>query len=273
MAAPRTIKKAYWNKERKKGRPKNSINKILESLENEPATFEELRDRTGLAGTTISDGLVELEKLEKIERTVEPPRERGRGKKNRIVIRLCEKELSPIAKTIRHLDKIASTEKQFDSSQGFALLIGSVISTVKEIDIEKHRELLFKNLQSKKGAEEYLKKLKSEQLEFNEVMLLRALACLAAEREFLNQPSKIRPITNLIVLSIIKKNKLTSYFDNLLEWVKPVIESTIGSTIFFEEKNNHLARLYYSSKEWEKEERRASCSSIAGRKGKGGRKK
>jgi DNA-binding HxlR family transcriptional regulator len=140
MAPPkRSRPKAPW-KSHKRGRPKERMDIIIEILENSPGTFEELRAKTSWAGSTLTEKLAELEKQDRITRTVEPPKERGRGKKSyRLIYELSETELDPVVRTIRHLKNITAIPMIDDS--GKTLLTNEVVDAILEISTLSFRKV------------------------------------------------------------------------------------------------------------------------------------
>ncbi len=134
MATPRTKRPSAPWKRRGPGRPKERLKTIIERLEKEGSgTFEELCGRIPLARTTLSDGLNELESQGCIERGVEPPREKGKGKRHRVIIKLSEKGLvSVLARTLRHLENVTPVPL-IDFNRGKELLTDDAINAIMVI--------------------------------------------------------------------------------------------------------------------------------------------
>jgi DNA-binding MarR family transcriptional regulator len=106
------------------GRPKNRLKNIIATLEKGPGTFEELRERVPLARSTLSKGLAELEEQGSIGRRIEPPKERGRGKRHRIIIYLND---TPVKKMLRHLENITEIAR-LDVGEGEKLLTEDILN-------------------------------------------------------------------------------------------------------------------------------------------------
>lgn len=103
--------------------------KIIETIEEVPGTFEELASRVGVARSTFSICASELDREGRIERRIEPPKERGRGKRHRVIIQLSEKELGSVARTLKHLEKITATPR-IDVEKGKEILTDDVIDAI-----------------------------------------------------------------------------------------------------------------------------------------------
>jgi DNA-binding MarR family transcriptional regulator len=112
-------------KKKDSGRPRKRREIILATLERDgPGTFEELCKRNFLARSTLSDGLAELEKQGSIVRKVEPPKERGRGQRHRVIIYLND---TPVKKVSRHLANITEIAK-LDVGDGEKLLTKDILN-------------------------------------------------------------------------------------------------------------------------------------------------
>ena len=196
MAKPKKTRKKW---KREPGRPKERLKIILEALAESPDTFEKLCERTGLARTTLSEGLAELEGQGSVERKIEPPMVRGRGKKHRIIIQLSEKELDPIARTLRYLEHLTAIPK-IDVGSGKALLTDNVVKTVlktatlerasgKWTSLEEMREEYKEFLISTFGSDEKIPENMKEDpyktappCKLTDYLLLKALARYIFER-------------------------------------------------------------------------------------------
>lgn len=142
-----------------------SEKKIIETLENGDFRFTEIKERTGLSKPALSQALQDLEEDGAIRRYYG---------ENKVLIRLSDKESSPIETTLRHLDRI--TER-------------------KLLDLTEGRELLNEDVKDwtlRVGTLEWSPEknelVPSEGLfdEFNEHILLRALTRFLWERSILS---------------------------------------------------------------------------------------
>ncbi len=255
------IMRPNWRK--KRGHPKKRLRFIIEALEDAPGTFEELCRRVPLARTTISDGLNELESQGRIERKVEPPKERGRGKRHRAIISLSGKELDPVMRALRHLEKVTAAPL-IDIERGKEILPDEVIDaifvvptlypkTTEAPNTPKcphpaswgcHWESEVVEMKLAKYCDESIK------VEFElECYLLKALARYDYERyragcveyvgnasdllkigfqEWLKRGAKIvmKEISNpeaFPVLGVVRKYGVTEKFDALLKWISPLV--------------------------------------------------
>ncbi len=247
------------NWKQKPGRPKERLGKIIETLEEAPGTFEEICKRVKLARTTLSEGLTELENQARIERTVEPPKERGRGKKHRAVISLSGKEMDPVIRALRHLEKV-TTVPLIDIERGKELLTDDVVNAILVISTLYPEKGETPNTpecphpaswKCHKDEEVGLKEVGIVfKLELDEYHLLKALARYDRERfragcvehtgdasdllkiglqEWLEREAEVvmKKVSNpetFPMLSVVRKRGVVEKFDALLEWISPLVD-------------------------------------------------
>ena len=201
---------------RRKGRkPAEDI--IMTELEKAPGTFTKLRVRSGLADSTLSEHLKNLEAKGEIAREY---------RKGELLIKLSDSATSPIEKTLRHLEALAP----------------------HNLDIEVGRELLtneFVNTFFYGRFEDSKEKLKEHGIEFNEYYLLKILANFNTELRFaegLNKgenivswmwidpklakllKKKIEDPELFLALGVARQLGILKQLEDLLDWISPLLE-------------------------------------------------
>jgi hypothetical protein len=118
------------------GRPNQSKKILIAELEKGGDTFEKLVERTHLSRSILSK---ELKRLgNDIERCPIPPREKGRGKRYQLVIKLSYIANSPKERILRSLESLMAPNQSLtmeEESKLRELLTDEVIEAMKEIYI------------------------------------------------------------------------------------------------------------------------------------------
>jgi DNA-binding Lrp family transcriptional regulator len=220
---------------------------IVNALEKAPMTFTGLKKEIRLSPSTLAEHLKKLEEKNYIDRSGDHR-----------VIKLSQKALNPVEKTLRGLIATVQPPCELDVGLGRKLLAGPVIEIILELDgcipwvawrsLEEQKKLL-------KMVEEELAKRgfpppRSPPNELDEIKLIRVLAAYELER---NPDSLIAGITKddvsrvahrFFVLPYVKEKGLTKEFDGLLKWIIPLrFQSKPINTLFVLEIERHFLSL------------------------------
>jgi DNA-binding transcriptional ArsR family regulator len=199
-----------------KGNP--AERKIIMELEKGSSTFTGLKKQTGIAYSTLSEHLKELEKNGMIEREY---------KKGKILIRLPYAALTPIERTLRHLESTVPSPQKLDIELGRKLLTDEVVNAILEISTlssrkfgltpqtpechhptivqcYKEREGIIKGVFAHLGAP-------FKKLEIDEYHLLRALARFYVELCLVNAFKRVEfdRLSYLLTIDFPPPEKLT----------------------------------------------------------------
>jgi DNA-binding transcriptional ArsR family regulator len=215
---------------------------ILKALEQSSGTFTDLRKRTKLADSTLSYYLKELEDHALIEREYKRPN---------LLIKLSAKALDPVQKTLRHLEELVPPPSKLDIELGQKLLTKQVVDTMEEIYRTRFRPIF--------APEEFSKLSKlfgrsiSFELEFNETVFITVLAYYHCEMIFpnLQESPKAETLGKPVytpagaITPILKNKGLIKQFDALLEWAKPLLQtSSIAAALFTRGLIEHYNKLH-----------------------------
>lgn len=210
-----------------KGKRKESEKTILSELERASGTFTELRERTGLADSTLSMYLKKLEGQGSVVRELI-------GRK--VVYKLSAKTLDPVDTTIRHLEAIVPPSSKFNGERGRELLTKDVTNAIVEFDKKSLESAM-------QFIPEFFKPQLERMFKFNEITLIKTLARHSFERDQLpkllkRMPSAERKFYRELISSLkkrgliyyglapfLKKRGMDKQFDGLLEWMKPILET------------------------------------------------
>jgi hypothetical protein len=250
MARPKKDENRKTKRKAGPGRPKQSkciLQMILERDGGGGGTFEELLTRSGLARATLSKELRGLDTEGLLERFPIPPKEKGKGKRYQLVIRLSEKALDPVNKTLRHLEFLMLPPEKLDTELGRELLTDPVIDAIKEVEATRFSKFL-PSLVPKEPS----------RARFDEIMLITALACYYCERRELPYADKLarkrgrkesifpKATRGYTALPIVRQRGLVRQFDDLLDWIEPLlIASPLAYVLFQRESGDHSTRIGY----------------------------
>lgn len=242
---------------RHKGR-KQSEKAIIEALDEGPDRWQEVYERVDMAKSTFNDSLKDLENKEEVERYYDKD-ERA------TLIRLTEKLDEPVERTLRHLENITvrstlDLKKGRELlNENYVLDAVARISTLKWLS-EPHNHWLslseYRDEVQKIDNPDHERTLDSIEEEFNEYRLVRVLARYFTDRyllpnfsygeykgvltpemlgpenlfeteekfqEFLDEKYKDRK--SFPVIWAIEQMGIKKEFDELLLWIRPLLES------------------------------------------------
>lgn len=218
---------------------KPSKQTIFDELERRPGTFTELHERTKLAESTLS------EHLKKLEEMGEVVREFIGGK---LIYKLSTKALDPVDLTIRHLKALVPPSSTLDSELGRKLLTEPVVAVIVEFKRQGYGPLM------RAIPEDIRTELKFDKilLKFDELTLTNTLAQYYFERDKLpellkcmspderklyfalkSRSEKLMGYSNELVPFLKKRGISDKKFDELLEWMKPILETPNLLSKFF----------------------------------------
>lgn len=210
---------------------KPSKQTIFDELERRPGTFTELHERTKLAESTLS------EHLKKLEEKGEVVREFIGGK---LIYKLSTKALDPVDLTIRHLEALVPPSSTLDSELGRKLLTEPVVAVIVEFKRQGYGPLM------RAIPEDIRTELKLDKilLKFDELTLTNTLAQYYFERDKLPEllkcmspderklyfvlksgSEKLMGYSNELMPFLKKRGISNKKFDELLEWMKPILET------------------------------------------------
>lgn len=243
---------------------KKSRRQITNFLEDGPARAIDISDNTSLAKSTVSAEIGDMEEKELVERYYDSDR-------GGVLVKLSKRVLDPVPKTIRHLNRVASSP--LDAEKGQELLEGEkgaileisllelnpvtqVFETYEEGKNRRIEEL--SNVMEEEDAKEKVQK----PIEFDEMHLLKALARYHLERKLVSSLPEngdgAAPVKSPSVLSsldpegrneleemledeggnkqllpasrIVEEKGLEKKFNELLEWIDPLLWPRVGVT-------------------------------------------
>lgn len=238
---------------------KESRKRIIDEIEKEPGTFEELKKRTMLSRSTLWKHLGELEKIGQVERQYD-------SKKRKLLIMLSKKALEPREVFLRKLDEMCTKSlssevsvrlKQLLSDRVWSEMLkiperaklpyretfgGELSEHIKYLDFEPFKALigLWIYHVEKESAARWRKRANRAKIQARTKVIIRRNTVVMPSKAVLKIWKLYRKDKRLAALHFVKKAVVEKEFDELLVEFRKLDLNPLGKLLRAKVMEDHL---------------------------------